>query len=288
VTLVRDRNLGELLDATFALYRAHLRLFLLLAAGVVVPVDLIVSGVGLGQLWSGYDKSPTVAAALLPAAVSGLVTVPLITAMLVRAILQIGGGATPSAGAVAREGLDLFAPVLLVVVLSALGVFGGFILLIVPGVILLAHWAVAAQCVAVEGLHGADALRRSWSLVTGNAWWVLGVVVVTNLLAGVLGSLVTLPAAAAAESADSSLILLLATMVVEPFTLAFQALATTMLYFTLLARAGSAPPAGVPSGPPAAADPTLGHPEAPFAPPTDPAAPVAPAPPGWEPPRPGR
>ena len=281
VQLERDRSLSVLLDDAFGLYRRHLGLFVLLAAGVVIPVDLIVSGIGLGQLSSGYDSSPSAGATLVPAAVSALVTVPLITAMNVRAILAISGGRTPTAGEAAREGLDLFTPVLLAVLMVGAGITLGIFALIVPGVIMAVHWSVVAQVVTIEGARGPAALRRSWQLVKGDAWWVLGVLLVTNIIASLLAGIVTLPAAAAAESADSALILLLASMAAEIFTLSFLAIATTILFFTLRARKSgivTAPPSGWQAP---GADAGLEHPEAPPA-----ATPPAP-PPGWEPPRAG-
>jgi hypothetical protein len=274
--LGRDRSLSVLLDDAFGLYRSHLGLFVLLAAGVVIPVDLIVSGIGLGQLSSGYESSPSTAAQLLPAAVSTLVTVPLITAMNVRAILAIADGRVPSAAVAAREGLDVFAAVLAAVVLVGLGVSLGILMLVVPGIIFAIHWSVVAQVITIEGVGGTAALRRSWELVKGDGWWVLGVLLVTNLIAALLAGIVTLPASAAAEEADSALIGLLATMAAEIFTLSFLAIATTILFFTLRARkqgVGTAPPPGAQPPP---ADPGLGRPEAP-----------APAPSGWEPPRAG-
>jgi len=280
VELTRDRSLSVLLDDAFGLYRRHLGLFVLLAAGVVVPVDLIVSGIGLGQLSSGFDRSPSAGATLVPAAVSALVTVPLITAMNVRAILAIADGRVPSAGDAAREGLDLFTPVLLAVLLVGAGVTVGILALIVPGVIMAVHWSVVAQVVTIEGARGTAALRRSWALVKGDAWWVLGVLLVTNIIASLLAGIVTLPAAAAAESADSALILLLATRAAEIFTLSFLAIATTVLFFTLLARKSGIPSAAAAGWQAPGADAGLEHPEAPTRP--------APEPPsGWEPPRPG-
>lgn len=285
--LTQDRTFGQLLDASFALYKAHLGLFLLLAAGVVIPVDLIVSGIGLGQLTAGYDSDPSLQEALIPGAVSALVTVPLITAMQVRAILAIEQGKVPTAGEAAREGLEIFAPVLVVVILVGAAAVAGFVALIIPGIYLLTHLAVATQVVAVEGVTGVAAMRRSFALVRGNGWWTLGVVVVVNLLAGIAGGFATLPAVGIAESSDSALPLLIAAIIVEPFTLSFQALATTVLYFTLIARATGVDPAapGPPATPPG---PGLDSPEAPWRPPapTDGSAPSG-SPPGWEPPRPG-
>lgn len=297
LVLARDRSLGELLDEAFGLYRRHLLLFVLLAAGVVVPVDLIVSGIGLGQLTSGYDSSPDVGTQLVPAVVSALVTVPLITAMNVRAVVAIADGHPPSPGQAAREGLDLFTPVLVAVLLASAGIMLGILALIVPGIILAVHWSVVAQVVTVEGERGPAALRRSWDLVRGDAWWVLGVLLVTNIIASLLAGIVTLPAAAGAESADSALIMLLATMVAEIFTLSFLAIAMTLLFFTLRARkAGIArevpAPWSSPAGPSGedrpSGDPGLAHPERvpPVTPPADLPAPPAP-PAGWEPPRPG-
>ena len=43
---------------TFAVYRRHFWTFLAVGAVVVVPAELIVSGVGLEQLTAGYDGSP--------------------------------------------------------------------------------------------------------------------------------------------------------------------------------------------------------------------------------------
>ncbi len=295
--LVQDRTLGQVLDTSFGLYKQHLRLFLVLAVGVIIPVDLIVSGIGLGQLSSDYDSSPPLGEALIPGAVSALVTVPLITAMQVRAILALEQGRTPTAGEAAREGLDIFASVLLVVVLVGACAVVGFLALIIPGVYLITHLAVATQIVAVEGVTGPDALRRSFALVRGNAWWVLGVLVVVNLLAAVLAGLLTLPAVGIAESSDSSLPLLVAALIVEPFTLSFQALATTVLYFTLIARStgvGQAEPVAAPPGPvgdlpqvpPAPGSGSLWQPPA-SAPEPAADAPRPSPPPGWEPPRPG-
>ncbi|MTD43012.1 hypothetical protein GKE82_01490 [Conexibacter sp. W3-3-2] len=292
MNLTSDRSLGQLLDTSFALYRAHLGLFLLLAAGVVIPVDLIVGGIGLGQLTAGYDESPSAAETLVPSAVSALVTVPLITAMQVRAILAIEQGRTPTAGEAVREGLDVFTPLLVVVVLAGLVTILGFLALIIPGIYLLTHLAVAAQVVAVEGRTGGEALRRSFELVRGNAWWTLGVLLVINLLAGIVGGIATLPAVGLAESSDSALPLLIAAIIVEPFTLSFQALATTVLFFTLVARStgvGAADgPSGAGPGTAPSQDDAFRAPEAPWQPPGFTDLPPPPRPPaGWEPPRPG-
>jgi hypothetical protein len=88
--------------------------------------------------------------------------------------------------------------------LSALVVFGG-LLLIVPGIIAIAHLAIVQYVYAHEGVRGMAALRRSRELLWGSAgavWWrLLGLFVLFMLLAivlGLLGGLLAsvLPAAA--------------------------------------------------------------------------------------------
>ena len=53
--LGRPRDVGALLRDGLRLYVTHLPLLLLMAAAIVVPVQLVVSGVGLEQLTAAYD-----------------------------------------------------------------------------------------------------------------------------------------------------------------------------------------------------------------------------------------
>jgi hypothetical protein len=310
--LETDRSLSLLLDDSFALYRAHLGLFLALAAAVVVPIELLVSGVGLGQLTSGYDSDPPVSAFALTAGVSVLLMVPLITVMIVRVLVEVEGRRRPTLGEAIRAGLDLFAPVLLAVILVAAIIAVGLFALIVPGIIAAVHLAVVMQSIVVEGTRGTGALKRSWELVRGDAWWTLGVLLVTNLLASLLAAIVTLPGAAGAEAADVAAIGLATTIIGEIFTLSFLAVVNTLLFFSLRARkegagrAVSEPGWTTPSDPHAAPGAPEGTPAPPSwdppgpreddrpsadPPPARPAPPpgwTPPAPGGWEPPRPGR
>jgi len=70
--------------------------------------------------------------------------------------------------------------------LSALGVGFGFMLLIVPGCILLTRWAVAVPVAMLERGNARDALRRSSAMVAGNGWTVFCTLVVVGLLTGIV------------------------------------------------------------------------------------------------------
>jgi hypothetical protein len=71
--------------------------------------------------------------------------------------------------------------------LAGLGIGVGFILLLVPGLILFARWTLVVPAVVLEGRSVRDALRRSNGLVTGQTGRVLVVVIVAGLIQGIAG-----------------------------------------------------------------------------------------------------
>jgi hypothetical protein len=233
IDLGAKRNLARILDDAFALYRSYARTLLTIAVAVVVPVDLVVFGIGLGQLTSGYDRTPPNGVGLLQIFVSLLITTPLITAMVLRVVLDVAAGQPVSTTRAISSGLELFTPLLVGIGLAVAGIALGFVALVIPGVYVAVLWAFVAQAVVVDGRRGPQALARSAELVRGHWWWVLGVVLVTNLVAGLLGLLISVPARELAKSADSEAIVLVGTMLVQVFTLSLLALTNTLLYFTL-------------------------------------------------------
>ena len=66
IELERPRDAGALLRDAFSVYRRHFWTFLAIGAIVVVPSELIVSGVGLDQLSGRYDATPSFAEAAIP------------------------------------------------------------------------------------------------------------------------------------------------------------------------------------------------------------------------------
>lgn len=80
-------------------------------------------------------------------------------------------------------------------ILSGIAIGIGFILLIVPGLILMTIWSVGAPAIVAEGAGPIEAFGRSYELVRGQAWTVFGVIVcvflimiVAYLIAGLIGA----------------------------------------------------------------------------------------------------
>ena len=164
-----------------------------------------------------------------------LVAVTLFTGMVVQLVADVQDGrrdATP------RQLLGAAAPVLgqliLVGVVVAVGIMAGFILLILPGLILITVWSVAAPVVVLEHPGVFAALRRSRLLVRGNGWRVFAVILALVVLVGAAGNLID----AAAESAGTGAGIV-ARVVVGVLSAPLSALAAAVLYFDLRARSAA-------------------------------------------------
>ncbi|MEV0617059.1 glycerophosphoryl diester phosphodiesterase membrane domain-containing protein [Nonomuraea sp. NPDC050404] len=55
------------------------------------------------------------------------------------------------------------------------------------------RFAFAPAAVVLEGRGPIDAMRRSWNLVTGDFWRVLGILLLTMILVGLVGGILTVP-----------------------------------------------------------------------------------------------
>jgi hypothetical protein len=234
--LRRARDLSVLLRESLAVYFRYFGVFLAISAAVVLPVELIVSGIGMEQLSGPYEEETTLAETIVPTLVSFLVMTPLITAACVYALQAVAAGERPPVGETLTRGFEAFTPVFLALLIAAAGIALGLTLLIVPGVYLAIRWFFIPQTVVLDGRRGVEALRRSGEVVEGFWWRTFGVVVVANLVAFLPGIVVVPPLDALAESADRELIALAGRSLLELLTTPFLALVATLLWFDLQAR----------------------------------------------------
>jgi hypothetical protein len=237
--LRRPRDVGALLADGFSLYFREFRTFFLIAVAVVVPVNLIVGGIGLGQLTGEYDSSPSAAEDIITLATSFLVVAPLTSAMCVYALLDVADGTRPRARSVIQRGLDVFPPLLVVILLYGGGVALGLLALVIPGIYLAVRWSFSTQAVIVEGKRRVEALSRSGELVQGSWWRVFGVTLLANFLVGALSSLIAAPFLSAANSTGHAVYQLAGQTVGGVLAVPPAALITTLLYFDLRTRTGT-------------------------------------------------
>lgn len=235
IALERPRDVGALLRDSLTVYLRHFGTFLALGALVVVPSELIVSGIGLEQLTADYDASPGFAEAAIPAAVSYLVVGPLITAICVHALRSVAGGGSPGAREAIVNGFESFTPIFFAVLLAALGIALGLIL-IVPGIYLFVRWYFVPQAVVIEHAREAGALRASGRLVEGAWWRTFAMVLLVNVLALLVVIVLGAPFAAAADATNRAIWALAGQIVAAAVTQPFAALFATLLYYDLRER----------------------------------------------------
>jgi len=165
---VYKERLGLLLGAALATFAlGYLALLAFAGFGALGgPVTLIIGiVVGIGAVIVAYATYTAIVIRIVEADVEGREPARL------RELMRIG--------------MSSAWPLIWVGLLAGLATLFGFLLLIVPGVILLVIWAIFAPAIVVEGL-GFDSLARSRELVRGNGWNVFGVGAITfSLLIGI-------------------------------------------------------------------------------------------------------
>ena len=236
IRLEQPRDVGALLRDSFTVYLRHFGTFLALGALVVVPSQVIVSGIGMEQLTADYDSTPGWAETSIAAAVAFLVVAPLITAICVHALHSVAAGGSPGAREAIVKGFESFAPIFFAVLLAAAGIAVGLFLLIVPGIYLFVRWYFVPQAVVLEGARTAAALRASTRLVTGAWWRTFGLVVLVYVLLGLASVVLGAPFTALADTTDRALWALAGNILATSVTQPFAALFSTLLYYDLRER----------------------------------------------------
>lgn len=133
----------------------------------------------------------------------------------------------------------VFWPLVAVSILFGLGVGIGFILVIIPGLILLVIWSVVAPVTVLERPGVFAAFRRSRELVRGNGWNVFGVIAIVFVIVFLI-SIAAGIAATGLGSVGRALVQWAVNSAIAPVT----ALSASVLYFAL--RGTLAEPASPP------------------------------------------
>ena len=74
---------------------------------------------------------------------------------------------------------------------AALGIAGGLVLLVVPGLILLTRWIFIVPVIVLEKKSAGESFGRSWQLVKGSSWPVFWLILLTMLVLGVGSALIS-------------------------------------------------------------------------------------------------
>jgi hypothetical protein len=219
-----DRRLdtADTLSEVFSIYGSQAAVLLPVAFGLFVLVA-VISGLLSGSILG----------ALVAFAVSIVVTT-LYQGMVVQLVRDVQDGRRDSSvGDLLRSAAPVVVPLIAAGLLAGLGIMIGFILLVVPGLILLTIWAVIAPVIVVERTGVLEAFGRSRELVRGNGWRVFGVIVAVLLISIVVG--IVLGAIGAGVADDSDVTRIVSDLIGSTITAPISALVASVLYFRLRA-----------------------------------------------------
>jgi uncharacterized membrane protein len=216
------------------MYKAHARHLITIAFVVYVVAAAIETLLGLLGIIG-----------VLLAIVVSLVAVFLLQAALVKAVEDVRDGRVDlSFSETLQAARPAVGRVALTSIVAGLGIFIGFVLLIVPGLFLLTIWCLVVPVVVLEGKGTMEALQRSRELVRGHEWQVFGTLILAFLAVFVTSVIISIILAALPMAARN----FISEIVSGTLTAPFLALVLTLGYFRLLAAEGGS--AGEPPAPP--------------------------------------
>jgi hypothetical protein len=253
----RKLDVGGTLSQAFSTYGSQAGVLLPLAFGLYLIVAIV------GALLSG-------SVILFPVVLGvSVIAATLYQGMVVNLVSDVQDGRRDfTIEELVRATGPVVLPLIGAGLLAGIAIGIGFILLIVPGLILLTIWSVIAPVIVVEHSGVMASFGRSRELVRGNGWQVFGVIVVVYIIIFVASLIL---AAIGAAISDTAVVRAIFNLISSAITAPIAALVAAVIYFRLLAIKGEAAPA---AAEPAA--PTGFEPPPPSEPPPPPPPPGAP------------
>lgn len=149
----------------------------------VVVAGLVFAVVSLADAFAARrNTSATAFVSIILSLVGGL----LVQGALVEVVRDLHEGREPgTVGTYYARTRDRLGTLLGASILYGVGVVIGFVLLIIPGLIAVARWALIVPLVVIERLGVGEAFSRSSRLVKGRTGAVLVLVIVANLITGI-------------------------------------------------------------------------------------------------------
>lgn len=187
-------DIGKVIADTFGVLRRNLATFTVLSLLLTgLPTALItyfhLDAIG-GEVvnFEATDLLWTLYAVLVALFASSV-----LQGALMYATVQDMNGRRPAIVEVLGTGLRAFLPIIGFTILLMIALVFGFVLLIVPGIIMLCVWAVAIPALVAERTGIIAAFSRSAELTRGNRWsiFALGllVVIASMIFSGILSAL---------------------------------------------------------------------------------------------------
>lgn len=249
----------DLVKKSYELYKKNLRLFLIYALIISVPSMAVALLGGMFAAvfnWQSYTFV-TVLYAILFFVLS--VIAYFISLWFSLAFLKaVAAHYEEKEAQTYKEAIEstkqFIIPVFIASVLAGLVILGGFILLIIPGIIFSVWFTFVIYAVLLDGQKSTAALRYSKKLVQGRWWGVLWRILVPTSIFLIISGGLEMPLDYLLKYSDSTIInyiVILVSSIISIVLTPFIVSAQTILYLELKkTRATSPVSASAPNGPP--------------------------------------
>jgi hypothetical protein len=183
-------DIGRVIGETFGVLRRNFVTFLVLSLIMSgVPTALFVYAQASMYGSAGAFNSDFVMWWLMGMLVF-MITATVLQATLIHTTVQDLNGKKATVAESLAVGLRAFLPLIGLGILFSLGIMLGFLLLIVPGIMLLVAWFVAVPAFIADRTSITGAFGRSAQLTRGNRWRIFGLLVMIYVIILVLSLVV--------------------------------------------------------------------------------------------------
>lgn len=193
-------DIGRVISQTFGVIGRNFVTFFVLTLLLSGVPTAIVEYAQAGQIGArgGFEFNPAYLTTLAVGGIAGVITACILQGALIIATVQDMNGARPNIGECLATGLRAFLPLLGLSILFSLAVVMGFLLFVVPGLMLLCAWCVAIPALVADRTGVMGAFSRSAELTRGNRWRIFGLLLIVWLIAMVIGAVIGVAMMAAA------------------------------------------------------------------------------------------
>lgn len=234
-------DIARVIQQTFAVLGRNFVTFFVLAlllaglpsAGISYLMVSNVSGLETGQ----FSFDPALFGFFAASVLIAVATSAILQGAVIYGTVQDMNGARPNIGEALATGLRAFLPLLGVSILLSLALIFGFVLLIVPGLIMLCVWSVAVPALVAERTGVFGAFSRSAELTRGHRWRIFALLVVVFVIALVvslvIGAILGVVASPDPVAAASNPVVLVGDLLIDTVVAVISATGAAVLYVEL-------------------------------------------------------
>jgi uncharacterized membrane protein len=175
MTTGREFRIGPIFSRAWHIYAANF-----------IVLTLVAIVISLPNLLSGEGQTPAVIARNVVVFIFWMIVNTVGLAVILYAAFQAMRGRPVQITDAIRRGLSRFWSIVGLAILQWLGISIGFLLLVIPGIMLFIRWSAALPACVVEGLGPLASMKRSAELTKGNRWKIFGMYVLVWLVGIVL------------------------------------------------------------------------------------------------------